>query len=274
MSRVVIEIGLLRNRFDALITRVETNPGDRVLVASSEGLNTATVISSPHPEKPDKKDKYEWKVIRTLTKEDYRILQENRNAADEKTVEVKEEIRKENLTMNLTRLNYTYDRSKLYVYYTAEGRVDFRNLIRKLGSRFKIRIQMVQIGVRDEAAILGGIGLCGREICCSRFLRDIETVNIDMARHQNLVQNTENISGCCGRLLCCLRFEEKLYCKAGHKLPCLGKKVLTPSGKGTVSGVDPFKETIKVNLKSGEEKEFKADSVSPGIKERLKKWIK
>ncbi len=274
MSSVVIEIGLLRNRFDALTTRIETKPGDRVLVASSEGLNTATVVSGAYPEKPEKKDKYEWKIIRTLTKEDYRILEENRAAADDKTAEVKEEIRKENLNMNLTRLSYTYDRSKMYVYYTAEGRVDFRNLIRKLGSKLKIRIQMVQIGVRDEAAMLGGIGLCGREICCSRFLRNIETVNIDMARNQNLVQNTENISGCCGRLLCCLRFEEEFYRKACRNMPCVGKKVQTPSGKGTVAGVDPVKETVKVNLKIGGEKEFKADSVSPGIKERFKKWIK
>ena len=274
MSRVTIEIGFLRNRHSARTGHIETGIGDKVLAASGEGLNTARVVSHPEPIDSSDKNKYDWKIVRILNEEDYRIMSENRNAAGNKKSEVKKEIRKEKLKMNLICLNYTYDRSKLYLYYTAEGRVDFRNLIRNLGSRFKVRIQMVQVGVRDAAAILGGVGLCGREICCSRFLRNIETVNIETARSQNMVQNSENISGCCGRLLCCLRFEEEFYCRTAKKLPPAGSKVISPEGKGTVLSNDPVKNSVKVELKDGKKKDFNAKDVSEGIKGRLKKWIK
>ncbi len=269
MVQYIIEMDPLSRSCRARSGRAEIFPGDRVLVSAKDGLDTAMVTGREQNRK-----KAEWKIIRKLKKEDYDILSKNRKAAAAKQKDVKREIEKEGLEMNLSCLRYTYDRSKLYIYYTAGHRVDFRTLIKNLGAKFKLRVHMVQIGVRDRAALLGGIGICGRETCCSSFLRNIETVNIDMARNQNMVQNTENISGCCGRLQCCLRFENKFYNGSKETLPAAGKKVSTPDGRGTVSGVDSANSRLKVKLKNGKEKEYDRKSVVSGVKERLKKWIK
>ena len=176
--------------------------------------------------------------------------------------------------MRLTKVAYTYDRQKLFIYYTAPERVDFRNLIRKLGTKLKIRVQMVQIGVRDELSIKGAVGICGRRVCCSVFLKGMEAVNIEMARNQQLSLNPENISGCCGRLLCCLRFENHHYEESGKSMPQIGKRVFTPEGRGEIVSVNHVTGTVSVKLRSGAVSEFKAEDVSAGVKGRLKKWMK
>ncbi|MGM0568968.1 MAG: PSP1 domain-containing protein [Elusimicrobiota bacterium] len=270
MNKVIVEVGLLRKKFCADSGRINTLTGDRVLLSDKDGLGTGMVIASGE----DIDEKPVWKIVRKLKKEDYKILKDNELAAESKDNAVKEEIAKEGLGMKLVALRYSYGRSKLYVYYTAEGRVDFRQLIRNLGSRLKVRIQMVQIGVRDEASIMGGIGLCGREVCCCRFLRNIEAVNIDMARKQNIIQNSDNISGCCGRLLCCLHFENRLYSKKEERLPDKGQKVNTVKGKAQVLELNKETNKIKVKFKNGEVEELDRKDISCGMKERLKKWIK
>ncbi len=188
--------------------RKEVKKGDRVLVSTDNGLEVGRVINMSS--KPCRKSEVK-QVVRVLNDDDRRVLQKN-FAADKKILpQVKTEIKKQKLKMKITAVDYTYDRQKLFIYYTADSRVDFRNLIKILGNRLKVRIQMVQIGVRDEAAIIGAVGPCGKEVCCSKFLREMRSVNIDMAKRQKLSTNPENITGCCGRLLCCLRYEDNNY---------------------------------------------------------------
>ncbi|MEA3507046.1 MAG: regulatory iron-sulfur-containing complex subunit RicT [Elusimicrobiota bacterium] len=189
--------------------RKEVKKGDRVLVSTGNGLEVGTVIdmnAKPCREKEEPK-----RVVRVINDDDRMVLKKNRAAAARIRPQIVTQIEKEKMDMKVTSVDYTYDRQKFFIYYTAESRVDFRNLIKILGSRLKVRIQMVQIGVRDEAAIIGAVGPCGQEVCCSKFLREMRSVNIDMAKRQELSTNPENITGCCGRLLCCLRYEDNRY---------------------------------------------------------------
>ncbi|MGM0441216.1 MAG: PSP1 domain-containing protein [Elusimicrobiota bacterium] len=213
MKIVTVALRKLCEYYPAEPGRKKVSPGASVLLSTDNGLETGRVISKT---KDIEKDKVSKKIIRKLNKNDYGVLKENRKKAEQARPKIRREIERQNLNMKVTKINYTYDRQKLYIYYTAESRVDFRELIRVLGRKLKVRIQMVQIGVRDEVSLMGGIGLCGREVCCSKFLKDIKSVNLDMARKQNLSINPENITGCCGRLLCCLRFENQIYEKEGN----------------------------------------------------------
>ncbi len=208
MKIVTVALRQLCEYYPASPGRKKVVPRDRVLLSTNNGLETARVISEI---KSSAKEEMDMKVIRKLNKNDYHVLKENRKKVNEVRPKIIKEISRKNLSMSVTKINYTYDRKKLYIYYTAETRVDFRALIRVLGRKLKVRIQMVQIGVRDEVSLMGGIGLCGREVCCSKFLKGLESVNLEMARKQNISINPENITGCCGRLLCCLRFENQMY---------------------------------------------------------------
>jgi cell fate regulator YaaT (PSP1 superfamily) len=151
--------------------------------------------------------------------------------------------------MNLVDVEYTFDRNKVIFYFTADGRVDFRELVKDLASVFKTRIELRQIGVRDEAKLLGGIGPCGRMLCCSTFLGDFEPVSIKMAKDQNLSLNPTKISGLCGRLMCCLKYENDEYEQAKRELPDVGKKLTTPLGRGRVVGLNILERIIQVDIK-------------------------
>ncbi len=273
MIAVTVEMRELREKYPARPGRVKLQPGDRVLVATSTGLEIGSIIETGR-NIHDKK--IEMKVVRALTEDDYRILRENRKKSEEVKPEIMKAVREENLNMCLTKVCYTYDRQKLFVYYTAPERIDFRNLIRNLGGKYKIRIQMVQIGIRNEAAVLGGIGPCGEEICCKRFLRNIDAVNIDMARNQHLSLNSDSVSGCCGRLLCCLRYENEYYNRAKARMPKEGEKVNTPDGPGTVCSVNCVDETVNVKLKSSAVSKYNLKDIekTQKVKDRIKKWIK
>ncbi|MFH1416327.1 MAG: regulatory iron-sulfur-containing complex subunit RicT [Elusimicrobiota bacterium] len=274
MNTVLIELRDLREEHRARIVRTEVKIGDRVLVSTGNGLEAAVVIETS--ETGDEK-KTDMEIIRHLNDDDKRVLEENSEYTKKMLPDVVKAVKEEKLAMNLTKIAYTYDRQKLYIYYTADSRVDFRKFIRILGAKLKVRIQMVQIGVRDKASIVGGIGICGREICCSRFLRNIESVNIDMARNQRISLNPENISGCCGRLLCCLRYEDDLYREAKKELPKVGYKVNTPSGKGEVTEVNYVTRIVKVKLETGVINDYKSSEITSAkinVKERLKKLIK
>lgn len=272
MIVVIVETRELHERYPARLGRSEVALGDKVLVSTANGLETAVVVEL---EKTIDKSKIEMKIIRHLNKEDYRILEENKKKAQEVLPRINKQISTDKLNMKLTRISFTYDRQKLFIYYTAAERVDFRNFIRVLGVKLKVRIQMVQIGVRDEAAILGGFGICGRDLCCHRFLRNIESINIDMARNQQISLNPENISGCCGRLLCCLRYENEVYEDAIKKFPVYGSRVNTAAGKGEVIGMNYIKGVVQVRLKSGAVNEFSINDLKLiGVKDKIKKWIK
>ena len=203
----IIELRDIRERHPASPPRAGVQIGDRVLVSTPNGLEEAMVVEMDVTVEED----ISMKIIRVLNDDDKRVIEENKVLVQQILPQIIMEIEKDSLDMHFTSAAYTYDRQKLFIYYTACERVDFRNLIKSLGTRFKVRIQMVQIGARVAASILGGLGLCGRKLCCSGFLKVLGSVNIDMARNQHLSLNPEGISGYCGRLICCLRYENDLY---------------------------------------------------------------
>ncbi|SFD72572.1 Cell fate regulator YaaT, PSP1 superfamily (controls sporulation, competence, biofilm development) [Lentibacillus persicus] len=192
------------------------------------------------------------KVIRVANEQDKRTVVENHDLAEKALAAGTEKIHEHQLDMNLVEVEYTFDRNKIIFYFTAEGRVDFRNLVKDLAAAFKTRIELRQIGVRDEAKILGGIGPCGRMLCCSTFLGDFEPVSIKMAKDQNLSLNPAKISGLCGRLMCCLKYENDDYETAKRELPDIGEKVKTPYGEGKVSGLNILERVIHIQLPENE----------------------
>lgn len=188
------------------------------------------------------------KVIRLATKEDEQTVIENRKRAKEAFQIGLEKIEAHNLDMNLVEVDYTLDRNKIIFYFTADGRIDFRDLVKDLAGIFKTRIELRQIGVRDEAKMLGGIGPCGRMLCCSTFLGDFEPVSIKMAKDQNLSLNPTKISGLCGRLMCCLKYENDYYEEVKRELPDLGEFIQTPYGDGKVVGLNILDKLIQIEM--------------------------
>ena len=205
------------------------------------------------------------KVVRRATDEDIAKAGENRRRAEEALDVCAKKIVEHGLDMKLVDVEYAFDNSKLLFYFTADGRVDFRELVKDLAAVFRTRIELRQIGIRDETKLLGGIGICGRPFCCKTFLSDFVQVSIKMAKEQNLSLNSAKISGACGRLMCCLRFEHDVYEEEIRKTPGVGKNVKTPDGIGTVVESVPLRGTVKV--KTGEEgnftvKEYNREAVS------------
>ncbi|WP_117149432.1 MULTISPECIES: stage 0 sporulation family protein [Paraliobacillus] len=188
------------------------------------------------------------KVIRIATDKDKLIVAENQENAKQAYQACDAKIGEHDLDMNLVDVEYTFDRNKVIFYFTADGRVDFRDLVKDLASVFKTRIELRQIGVRDEAKLLGGIGPCGRMLCCSTFLGDFEPVSIKMAKDQNLSLNPAKISGLCGRLMCCLKYENDDYETAKKQLPDLGQSITTPYGKGKVVGLNILERMIQLEI--------------------------
>ncbi|MDO5016233.1 MAG: stage 0 sporulation family protein [Eubacteriales bacterium] len=187
-------------------------------------------------------------ITRLADAKDEADFLDNREAAVEAFEFCAREIERHGLPMELVGAEYNLDRSRLLFYFTADGRVDFRRLVRDLASAFRTRIELRQIGVRDEAALLGGLGACGRELCCATFLDEFRPVSIKMAKEQNLSMNPAKISGACGRLLCCLRYEEEAYRDAKHRLPRKGDRVRVADGSGVVEQVNLLREILTVRL--------------------------
>lgn len=188
------------------------------------------------------------KVLRIADQKDRLIVDENKKAAQEAFDVCFTKVADHGLDMKLVDVEYTFDRNKIIFYFTADGRVDFRELVKDLASIFRTRIELRQIGVRDEAKLLGGIGPCGRMLCCSTFLGDFEPVSIKMAKDQNLSLNPSKISGLCGRLMCCLKYENDEYESAKEQLPDLDEVIQTPSGSGRVVGLNILERVLQVEL--------------------------
>ncbi len=186
------------------------------------------------------------KVLRLADQKDRLIVDENKQAAKEAYEVCCEKVNEHQLDMKLVDVEYTYDRNKVIFYFTADGRVDFRELVKDLAAIFRTRIELRQIGVRDEAKMLGGIGPCGRMLCCSTFLGDFDPVSIKMAKDQNLSLNPTKISGLCGRLMCCLKYENDEYETAKEQLPDLGEKIRTPLGIGKVVGLNILERVLQI----------------------------
>jgi cell fate regulator YaaT (PSP1 superfamily) len=192
------------------------------------------------------------KVVRIADQKDRMIVDENKQAAQEAYEVCNDKVNEHQLDMKLVDVEYTFDRNKVIFYFTADGRVDFRELVKDLAAIFRTRIELRQIGVRDEAKMLGGIGPCGRMLCCSTFLGDFDPVSIKMAKDQNLSLNPTKISGLCGRLMCCLKYENDEYESAKEALPDLGEIIETPQGKGKVVGLNILERVLQIELKEQE----------------------
>jgi cell fate regulator YaaT (PSP1 superfamily) len=202
------------------------------------------------------------KVIRIADQKDRLTVEENKSSAQEAYDVCCDKINQHQLDMKLVDVEYTFDRNKVIFYFTADGRVDFRELVKDLASIFRTRIELRQIGVRDEAKMLGGIGPCGRMLCCSTFLGDFEPVSIKMAKDQNLSLNPTKISGLCGRLMCCLKYENDEYEAAKEELPDIGEVIKTPRGKGKVVGLNILERVLQVEIKEEERVlEFTLDEI-------------
>ena len=196
------------------------------------------------------------KVVRVATDEDFKKIEENEKKEAEAFVICAEKIRAHKLDMKLVDVEYTFDGSKVLFYFTADGRIDFRELVKDLAGVFRTRIELRQIGVRDEAKMIGSYGICGRNLCCSQFLGDFAPVSIKMAKEQGLSLNPTKISGTCGRLMCCLKYEQEAYEDLLKITPKQGAFVSTPDGKGTVVYVNLLKGKVKVNVDGGKEKQL------------------
>lgn len=221
---------------------------DFVIVETSRGVEFGHVALGPKEISEEDIVAPLKEVLRVATDEDFDINRENKRKAKEAMEICKEKIEEHELLMNLIDVEYTFDRNKVIFYFTADGRVDFRELVKDLASIFKTRIELRQIGVRDEAKMLGGIGPCGKETCCKQFLGEFQPVSIKMAKEQNLSLNPTKISGLCGRLMCCLKYEQETYEELIEKIPNVGAIVKTPKGKGTIVDTYTLLEKVKVRV--------------------------
>lgn len=221
---------------------------DYVIVETARGVEFGKVVIANRTVDIDDVVLPLKKVIRVADKDDIDNVAKNEAMAAEALSICAEKINNHQLEMNLVDVEYTFDRNKVIFYFTAEGRIDFRELVKDLAARFKTRIELRQIGVRDEAKLLGGIGPCGRMLCCSTFLGDFEPVSIKMAKDQSLSLNPSKISGLCGRLMCCLKYENDAYEEAKQNLPDVGEMVQTKYGKGKVVTLNILEKTIRIEL--------------------------
>ena len=227
--------------------RTGTESGDKVIVETARGVEFGSVVTGIK-EVPDDQISQPLKpVIRIATQDDVRREAKNREKEKEAFKICQEKIRKHGLEMKLIDAEYTFDNNKVLFYFTADGRIDFRELVKDLASVFRTRIELRQIGVRDETKIRGGIGICGRPLCCHTYLTEFAPVSIKMAKEQNLSLNPTKISGVCGRLMCCLTNEEETYEELNSHLPSIGDYVTTPEKlKGEVQSVNVLRQTVKV----------------------------
>ena len=231
--------------------------GDAVIVETVRGMEYGEVVTGVREVSDDLITPPLKPVIRIATPEDALHQQENQAKEKDALAICQKKVDEHKLQMKLVGCEYTFDNSKILFYFTSDKRVDFRVLVKDLASIFRTRIELRQIGVRDEAKMMGGLGLCGRTVCCAAFLGDFQPVSIKMAKEQNLSLNPTKISGVCGRLMCCLKYEEDHYETTRKKMPKVGKEVITPDGHGTVVDLNILKETVRVRIPKGDSFEQK-----------------
>ncbi|WP_022766726.1 PSP1 domain-containing protein [Butyrivibrio sp. XPD2006] len=249
--------------------------GDHVIVETARGVEYGTVVSEPQEIEDDKVVKPLKTVLRTSSTKDDEQEKANREKEKEAFKVCLEKIKKHNLDMKLIDAEYTFDNNKILFYFTADGRIDFRELVKDLAAVFKTRIELRQIGVRDETKIIGGYGICGRPLCCHSYLSDFVPVSIKMAKEQSLSLNPTKISGVCGRLMCCLKNEEDVYEELNRKMPAVGDYCIAKDGLGgEVSSVNILRQTMKVLVEVNDEKEvheYKLDEIETIRKKQKKK---
>ena len=246
--------------FDPVDFEIEKNID--VVVETARGLEYGKIVVGPKEIEEEKLISPLKPIIRIATEEDKAIYRENKEKAKETFEICQQKIKEHGLTMFLIDCEYTFDRNKLIFYFTAEGRIDFRELVKDLASIFKTRIELRQIGVRDEAKSIGGLGTCGRKLCCSSWLGDFQPVSIKMAKDQSLSLNPTKISGICGRLFCCLKYEHDVYVEAIEKMPVVGSIVKVDNQKGKVIEINPLLEQMKI--------EFNDKTIKTCLREEVK----
>lgn len=235
----------------------EMEVGSHAIVETARGIEYGTVLIAPREVADDQVIQPLKPVIRVATEEDTKTVERNKEREKSAYKICQEKIAKHGLEMKLVQAEYTFDSNKLLFYFTADGRIDFRELVKDLASVFRTRIELRQIGVRDETKMLGGIGICGRELCCCSYLSDFVPVSIKMAKEQNLSLNPTKISGVCGRLMCCLKNEEETYEYLNSRLPGVGDTVTTATGEtGEVQSVNVLRQKVKVLIEVDDEKEL------------------
>mgnify|MGYP004570472747 FL=1 len=236
--------------------------GTKVIVETAQGEEYGEVLIPNRYVGDEKIISPLKKVTRIANGKDHKHYEECRKIEKEAFEVCKKKIKEHKLAMTLTDVEYKFDNSKILFYFTADGRIDFRELVKDLAAIYKTRIELRQIGVRDEVKRIGGNGVCGRELCCCSFLRDFEAVSIKMAKEQNLSLNPSKISGNCGRLMCCLKYENEVYEEKLEKLPNIGAIVKTEDGEGEVDNIETLKEVVRVKLKDGDNYTYKKYNVS------------
>ncbi|MBE5977008.1 PSP1 domain-containing protein [Lacrimispora xylanisolvens] len=237
---------------------LEVKAGDHVIVETARGIEYGYVVLGAREVEDEKVVQPLKSVIRMATKADDEVEKKNHEKEKEAFKICKEKIKKHGLLMKLIDAEYTFDNNKVLFYFTADGRIDFRELVKDLASVFKTRIELRQVGVRDETKIVGGVGICGRTLCCHSYLSEFIPVSIKMAKEQNLSLNPTKISGVCGRLMCCLKNEEETYEELNSKLPGVGDFVTTDDGlKGEVHSVSVLRQLVKVVVTIKDEKEIR-----------------
>lgn len=254
--------------------KFEIKQGSHVIVETARGIEYGRVVSGPKEVKDEDVVQPLKSVIRLATAQDRKVVEKNKQKEKDAFKICQEKIRKHGLEMKLVDVEYTFDGNKILFYFTADGRIDFRELVKDLAAVFRTRIELRQIGVRDETKIKGGIGICGRPLCCSTYLTEFSAVSIKMAKEQNLSLNPTKISGVCGRLMCCLTNEEETYEQLNSQLPSVGDTVTTEDGlTGVVHSLSVLRKQVKVivNLENDEKeiREYQADQLK--FKPRRKK---
>ena len=242
--------------FDPLDFKIEV--GNHVIVETARGIEYGKVVQSVQEKNEEDVIMPLKPVIRVATEEDDKIAKQNKDKEKKAFFICKEKIKKHGLEMKLIDTEYTFDNNKVLFYFTADGRIDFRELVKDLASVFKTRIELRQVGVRDETKMLGGIGICGRPLCCNTYLSEFIPVSIKMAKEQSLSLNPTKISGICGRLMCCLKNEQEAYEELNSNLPDIGEKVKTFDGfKGEVVSVNVLRQKVKIVVEVDDEREIK-----------------
>ena len=247
--------------FDPLDFKIEV--GNHVIVETARGIEYGKVVQGVQEKNEEDVIMPLKPIIRVATEEDDKIAKQNKDKEKKAFFICKEKIKKHGLEMKLIDTEYTFDNNKVLFYFTADGRIDFRELVKDLASVFKTRIELRQVGVRDETKMLGGIGICGRSLCCSTYLSEFIPVSIKMAKEQNLSLNPTKISGICGRLMCCLKNEQEAYEYLNSNLPNVGETVKTFDGlKGEVKSVNVLRQKVKIVIEQNDEREEREYSVN------------
>ncbi len=246
----VVEVKFLKDfkSYYLDVGTLELKCGDWCVAEIDRGIDLARVVKNSKIIENPKGSKSIHKILRFATQEDWKKVGENKKKARESLPFCLKKIKDHNITMKLVTLYYTLDGGKIIFYFTAEERVDFRELVKDLVHHFKTRIELRQIGVRDEAKLYSGCGWCGRELCCATFLKEFDSVQIKMAKEQNLILTPGKISGVCGRLMCCLAYEYSTYVKFRKQAPKQGTKVTTPTGVGVIQKLNVVKEQVIVKF--------------------------